>query len=243
MLSGNTRVVCQVSGYGGCFGYRRFEHWRQGFPAPRNRSGPSSTLPPHQPTVRRKAGVRPFLHSQSACPSCRKPVGGSYPWRLVHVTELRMANSGSVPSWGTSPASPRPCVSQSTRRPQCRCFLPISAPLRRGKNTPTYTSRPNRATSRKGSSKGCRVACLSPKVSSSANQRTIADRRDASTPRYRGETPQQPSRGFSSTLRWMWPRPESRGRNMRSTCNGFMKPCNSPCFAQLAAFFIDLRAE
>lgn len=48
---------------------------------------------------------------------------------------------------------------------------------------------------------------------------------------------------FSPTLRWVWPRPGSRGRNMRSTCSGFMKPCNSPCFAQLAAFFIDLRAE
>jgi hypothetical protein len=47
----------------------------------------------------------------------------------------------------------------------------------------------------------------------------------------------------SSTLRWVQPWPVSQGCNMRSTSSGFMKPCNSPCFAQLAAFFIELRTE
>lgn len=46
-----------------------------------------------------------------------------------------------------------------------------------------------------------------------------------------------------TTLRWARPWPVSQSHNMCSTCDGFMKPCNSPCFAQLAAFFIDLRAE
>jgi hypothetical protein len=46
----------------------------------------------------------------------------------------------------------------------------------------------------------------------------------------------RPSGGCSPDLK-------SQGCNMRSTSSGFMKPCNSPCFAQLAAFFIELRTE
>ena len=45
------------------------------------------------------------------------------------------------------------------------------------------------------------------------------------------------------TLEQAWPRHRCQGRNMRSNCGGFLAPCNSPCFTELAPSFLDLRAE
>lgn len=77
-----------------------------------------------------------------------------------------------------------------------------------------------------------------------AGVRPVDNRRGPESPAAKAsQTLRGATTGSCSTLRWAWPMPVSKGRNMRSTSSGFMKPCNSPCFAQLAAFFIDLRAE